>query len=365
MQLRRSALLVLMIIFFIYFEIHSCSEDTLLAPDVSESTADNLIYRPMDVFFQDENLGWVAGSAGTIMKTTDGGESWVGAVVDSGDFRDIQFIDMQDGWLAGKDGAFYRTFDGGASWKRVVSYGYPIDEDFSHVHFMGAALGFVQGVLGIYRTEDGGMEWNNYWLPFIPYKGAWGMSFVSESAGYLLGTKWMEPDPVLLYRTSDGGRTWQDVSGSRASVLSSIITIAFVNEQTGWAGGGVIMKTSDGGETWETQRESTTVRKFFFIDEQCGFAAGGTMILKTVDGGITWTDVSPNDERVVDLRGIYFFDENSGWVIGFGNEVTDGSRVYMNSVILQTEDSGASWTLREFSYELDQALLATDRTLFE
>jgi photosystem II stability/assembly factor-like uncharacterized protein len=359
MQLRRSVLLVLMIILFIYFEIHSCSEDAVLAPEMNGSTADNIIFRPMEVFFLDENHGWVAGSAGTNVRTSDGGKTWVSAVVDSGDYRDIQFIDSQIGWLAGKDGAFYRTNDGGGFWQRVVSAGCPPDEDFSHIHFMSNTIGFVQGVLGVYRTEDGGMEWNNYWLPFVPYKGAWGMSFVSDRTGYLLGTKWMESDPVLLYRTTDGGLTWRGVEGSCASILSTIVTVAFVDSSTGWAGGGVIKKTTDGGETWHTQRESAVVRKFFFLDELNGFAAGGTSVLKTIDGGATWTDVSPNDERVVDLRGIFFLDGNTGWLVGFGQEETEESHVYLNSVILKTNDGAASWAVQEYSYEVTPALMAS------
>jgi photosystem II stability/assembly factor-like uncharacterized protein len=357
MQLRRNVLFVLLLILFIYFEIHSCSEDSLLVPKVDDSSADNLIFRPMDIFFLDENHGWVAGSAGTIMRTTDGGEAWVGAVVDSGDFRDVHFIDAQEGWLAGKDGAFYRTMDGGACWQRIVSSGCPPDEDYSHVHFMGNALGFVQGVLGVYRTEDGGAEWNNYWLPFVPYKGAWGMSFISESTGYLLGTRWMESDPVLLYRTTDGGLSWQPVFGSRASILKAIITVSFVDSCTGWVGGGVIMKTTDGGETWNMQSESAAVRKFFFLDELQGFAAGGTKVLKTLDGGATWIDISPGDERVVDLRGVFFLDANAGWLVGFGNEKSDESHVYMNSVLLKTSDGGASWTVQEYSYEVTPELM--------
>jgi photosystem II stability/assembly factor-like uncharacterized protein len=351
MQFRRSVLLVLMIIFFIYFEIHSCSEDVPLAPRQEEPTADNLIYRAMDIHFSDRLTGWAIGYQGTLMKTTDGGENWEGVTVDSGDFRDIQFLDNNRGWLAGKDGAFYRTTDG-CNWEPILSSGFPADEDFSNVWFQGDSLGFIQGLLGVYRTEDGGKEWNNYWLPFVPYKGAWDMSFVNDREGYLLGTQWMEQDPILLYRTIDGGLNWRAVFGSRSSVLVGVLTIAFLDEGVGWAGGGVIMKTTDGGQTWETQLDPAVVREFFFLDEQCGFGVGGSSVVKTVDGGASWIDISPGDERVRDLRSAYFFDVNTGWVIGLGHEVTEGSSVFQNSVLLETTDGGASWTIREYSFDV-------------
>lgn len=354
MQFKRSAMFALMIIMFIYFEIHSCTKDAPLAPQPEGSSADNLIYRAMGIYFTDQQTGWAIGYNGTIMKTTDGGETWIGMTVDYGDFRDVQFLDDDRGWLAGKDGAFYRTSDGGGSWDRIVSSGYPADEDFSNVCFQGDTLGFVQGLLGVYRTEDGGEEWKNYWLPFVPYKGAWDMSFVNDREGYLLGTQWMEQDPVLLYFTTDGGLTWRGVFGARSSVLIGMLTITFVGEGTGWAGGGAIMKTSDGGQTWETQLNPAVVRKFFFLDEQRGFAVGGTSVVKTVDGGSSWIDISPDDERVRDLRNAYFFDENAGWAIGLGHEVTEGSSIFQNSVLLKTTDGGANWTIWEYSFDISR-----------
>ena len=220
--------------------------------------------------------------------------------------------------------------------------------------FHGDNIGFVQGMLGVYRTEDGGEVWKNYWLPIVPYKGAWDMSFVNDSEGYLLGTQWMEQDPVLLYRTTDGGLTWRGIFGSRSSILIGVLTISFVSEGTGWAGGGVIMKTSDGGQTWETQLDPAVVREFFFLDEQRGFAVGGTTIVKTVDGGSSWIDISPDDQRIKDLRSAFFFDENVGWVIGMGHDVTEESSIFQNNVLLKTTDGGASWTIREYSFDVSR-----------
>ena len=357
MQLRRSVLLVLMIIFFVYFEIHSCSEEHPVAPAVQAEESEDIIYRAMDVYFIDDTNGWMVGSEGTIASTTDGGDTWTGQLVDSGDFRDVQFIDENNGWLAGKDGALYKTDNGGSSWEKVVSGGYPVDEDFSQLWILGQSIGFVQGFLGVYRTEDGGLGWENYWLPFVPYKGAWSMSFIDENTGYLLGTKWMEADPILLYLTVDGGVIWQGIVESRSTVLKGILTIEFTDVSTGWAGGSVIMKTVDGGRSWETQLETAVVRKFCFFNELSGYAVGGGSILKTTDGGATWIDIVPDDDRVVDLRGCYFLSESKGWVVGLGTVKTVGDRVLMNSVILETEDGGASWTVTESAYDCTELLL--------
>ncbi len=357
MQLRKSVLLVFMIIFFVYFEIHSCSEEFPVAPPMTVEQSEDNIYRAMDVCFIDDTTGWIVGSDGTIASTTDGGETWTGQLVELCDFRDVQFIDENIGWLAGKDGALFNTGDGGLTWERVVSGGYPVDEDFSKLQILGQSLGFVQGFLGVYRTEDGGLEWENHWLPFVPYKGAWSMSFIDEHSGYLLGTRWMESDPILLYSTVDGGVTWLGITEARSTVLKGVLTIAFVDESIGWAGGSVVMKTVDGGRTWETQLESAVIREFCFFNELTGCAVGGGSILKTTDGGATWTDIAPDDDRIVDLRGCYFLSESKGWVVGLGTEKTVGTRLLLNSVILVTEDGGASWTITESSYDCTEKLL--------
>jgi photosystem II stability/assembly factor-like uncharacterized protein len=351
MQLRRSVLIVLMVILFVYFEIHSCSEDMPVAPDISAEVPDDIVYRAMDVYFIDDLNGWIVGSLGTIASTADGGETWTAQRLESCDLRDIQFLDEHVGWIAGNDGALYNTIDGGETWQKVVSGGYPVDEDFSQLQILGDGVGFVQGFLGVYRTEDGGSEWENNWLPFVPYKGAWSMSFMDESTGYLLGTRWMEPDPILLYSTVDGGKTWKGILEARSTVLQGVFTIAFADAIVGWAGGSVIMKTTDGGKSWDTQRESVLVREFCFFDTFRGFAIGGNSILKTTDGGATWTELGPDDERVVDLRGCYFESESRGWVVGIGTDTTVGSRILLNSVLLETHDGGASWTIIELPYD--------------
>ena len=357
MQLRRSVLLVLMIIFFVYFEIHSCSEEHPVAPAVSAEESEDIIYKAMSIYFIDDMTGWIVGSEGSIASTTDGGETWTGQLVESCDFRDVQFIDENIGWLAGKDGALFYTSDGGSTWERVVSGGYPVDDDFSQLQMLGQSIGFVQGFLGVYRTEDGGLEWENNWLPFVPYKGAWSMSLIDEHTGYLLGTRWMESDPILLYLTVDSGLTWLGIVEARSTVLKGIITIAFTDASTGWAGGSVTMKTVDGGRTWETQLESAVVREFCFFNELTGYAVGGNSILKTTDGGATWTNIAPDDDRIVDLRGCYFLSESKGWVVGLGTEKIIGERMLLNSVILETEDGGASWTVTESAYDCTELRL--------
>lgn len=351
LQLIRSTILALAIISLVYFEIHSCSKDEIAAPQPPDIVADNLVLAATDVYFRDADFGCVSGAAGTLMITADGGRTWSGEAIDGGNLNDVQFLDRERGWVAGKDGALYSTNDGGRIWVRSESAGLPPLEDYFKIAFANADLGYALGYGGVYHTSDGGANWRNDWLPGVVDRGALDMSFVDERTGFLLGSRYLDADPIVIYRTTDGAVTWSPVEGSRSSKLRTVLTITFLDERTGWAAGGAILKTTDGGATWETQLATATVREIFFVDADAGFAVGGKTMLRTKDGGATWTNVTPGDDRIVDLRGVHFLDAERGWVVGRGPDVTDGERTYKRSLLLATTNGGESWTIRQFLFD--------------
>jgi photosystem II stability/assembly factor-like uncharacterized protein len=350
MQIKRTILLVILIILLVYFMIHSCSEDLVTNPPDVEDVP-SIICDANDIFFLDEQFGWAVGSHGTIISTSNGGRTWQGALADDVSLNDVHFLDRNCGWVVGKGGMIFRTMDGGTTWARMLFPGPPQDDDLYGVRFIDDDAGFIQGYSGVFKTNDGGMFWENNWLPIVPYRGAWDMSVVSGRIIYLLGSRWLDPDPIIIYRSGDGGETWNGVAGSEASVLRSVLSIYFISETTGWAGGGVIKKTVDGGNTWEMQLENATVREFCFVDENTGYAVGGGSIMKTIDGGLLWDEVTPDDERIVDLRGVYFLDQMHGWVCGRGSEEETGGRLLKHSLLLGTDDGGVTWTIKDLPFD--------------
>src|SRR4028118_10986 len=52
------------------------------------------------VYFHDARHGWIAGSNGTLLNTTDGGATWrVTAKPAEDNLRDVFFTDENNGWL--------------------------------------------------------------------------------------------------------------------------------------------------------------------------------------------------------------------------------------------------------------------------
>jgi photosystem II stability/assembly factor-like uncharacterized protein len=121
--------------------------------------------------------------------------------------------------------------------------------------------------VSLYRTSDGGRSWQSLGRPTDHSCGGGPtfLSFVDETHG------WMEPvspnGPAgELLGTSDGGQTWTHLASgpqgqTRPLALPCLAPIRFVSRQVGWmarCGDGRIFSTADGGRRW--RRASIAVR---------------------------------------------------------------------------------------------------------
>jgi hypothetical protein len=68
------------------------------------------------IFFIDSNTGWTVGGAGTILKTTNNGVTWI--IQKSGvqsELYSVFFLDSNIGWIAGFNGVIFKTTNGGVT----------------------------------------------------------------------------------------------------------------------------------------------------------------------------------------------------------------------------------------------------------
>lgn len=107
------------------------------------------------VHLVDETTGWVVGTNGTILKTTDAGANWTAqASGTTATLYDVHFVDTLRGWVVGAGGMILATRDGGATWQPQES---GVSADLRGVWFTGADEGWVVGGGGvILRTTTGG-----------------------------------------------------------------------------------------------------------------------------------------------------------------------------------------------------------------
>jgi photosystem II stability/assembly factor-like uncharacterized protein len=305
-----------------------CLEDAII--DVSplswrKTNAPTAGSRTDDIWFVDPNIGWAVNSDGKILKTTDGGDSWIEQKSMPGVYlRCVGFADANIGWV----GTLTRN-------KRLMS------------------------------TKDGGTTWNAVLpVPDLAPVAVCGISVVSDKIVYCSGTNRPSDFPRMM-KTTDGGVTWTawDMS-PHASIL---IDCYFRDSLHGWVVGGksteptpttrdkvkpVVLETTDGGLTWTNRLAGQEALfppgewgwkiQFLNSNPQIGYVSlenfTDAAILKTTDGGITWKRLKVNDPQGnANLEGIGFIDEQQGWVGGWGS--TDFSKGFTSV----TTDGGNNW----------------------
>jgi photosystem II stability/assembly factor-like uncharacterized protein len=204
----------------------------------------------------------------------------------------------------------------------------------SKPQFVTPDIGWMSDVRSLYRTVDGGNSWQRVEIPdqtdvrsvyFSDVKNGWAGGWDGE-----------------IYRTADAGQTWNK---QQSGLDYQIQEIFFVDAVHGWATGYIcypdlrrmtaLIKTSDGGETWEILSNEDAdskraVHSVFFVNENKGWAIDNWQnnIMHSVDGGKTWTMQRRRDDH--GWNSLVFVNDREGWAVG-----DDG--------IVHTSDGGESW----------------------
>jgi len=283
---------------------------------------------------------------GTVLHTTDSGAHWSAFALPQSQADQTYFLNPREGWFVTPDSTpgadeLFHTTDSGANW--ILSARIATSASFDLLH--GELV------------------------------------FQSSSAGWFVPT--YTGNPLIaqtVYRTLDGGRTWQPTRLGPLSVTTeqnkpnsvipvhaAIANLRFFNDRDGVielqsvadCGGGpnyvpfscsaydfygpmAVYTTSDGGNTWSGARLIPGAQTLDFIDAnhwvESGFVAGGNTLARTNDGGKTWENVKPSLTTVPardpqrPLRLIQFVDPSDGlaWIT-------------CPAILIKTSDGGAHW----------------------
>jgi len=236
------------------------------------------------------------------------------------------------------DGGVFRTTNGGDTWtaefqhQPVLSIGaLAVDPVNPEVVWAGTGEGNVRNNVsfgdGIYKSTDGGAHWTNMGLagtlqiprividPHHP-------NTVLVAA---MGSPWQDSPDRGVYRTTDGGRTWEKVLYIAPGVGAADLAMDPVNPNVLYA------------STYKFRRTAWS------------YADGGPedAIYKSVDGGTTWTRLSGHGLPTTPVSRI-----------GLAVAPSQHDRVYAaigstEGVIWRSDDAGANWTLVSKDQEAD------------
>lgn len=292
--------------------------------------------------FLDNQVGFLIGSNGTILKTTDGGATWNSKTPASlANFNALSFRDDQVGFVVGKNGKVQRTIDGGETWTEVNHRAWDDKEIFS-VSAKGNLV-YLTGEDGLaFKSTDGG----NTWIA---------LNFKTDSRSNVTGVFIQSPDSVFFI--GGGGfirrTTNQDASyiWGEHELYAPLSHIFFYNHQKGWAvsnKNNAVLRTTDGGLTWQLPTNTTVnatwvqKRTGSFIgntlvhspfDKRVIYAAGGGTVIRSNDLGETWTQIAtiPN---ATSIHSFYVSHSDSNtWIAAVAR-----------SRVVKTTDAGQTWT---------------------
>lgn len=286
------------------------------------------------VYFLNESRGWVAGSNGAILSTTDGGETWNTLQRPSEDvIRDIYFSDAMTGWIVCERDIYklktkeeartylMKTVDAARTWQRVNLTGTDGEARLVRAIFTeGGLQGWAFGEAGaLYSTRDGGVSWSRRPAPtrYLLLGG----TFLDRDHGWLVGAG------ATILQTWDGGETWRPGLVDARDVRFT--AVSFVEPRIGWAVGsaGRIFMTLDGGRTWRAQNSpvQSDLTDVKFLNASEGWAAGTDgVLLHTTDSGIHWTLEQTGTTHP--LERLFIIGQTRAWAVGFGGTILSYTR---------------------------------------
>jgi photosystem II stability/assembly factor-like uncharacterized protein len=247
----------------------------------------------------------------------------------------VSAVDNNVCWIGGEGGVVLRTTNGGTNWTNVGG---------------GSVIGTTNGVVNVYaldantciasavspggatfayRTINGGSNWTQVFTQSPGFIDA--ICMTSASTGFMVG------DPVnsrwSLFKTNTGGATWDSTGlyltapGGEAGWNNSL----YINGSNIWFGTGnsKIYYSSDNGTKWTAQITPVVNTHSLSFSGNTGIAAGSTStgvgaISISTNNGTTWTsgpftgsgsancETQGNNFLYTTLTGAIYLSTNSG-----------------------------------------------------
>ncbi len=244
------------------------------------------------------NVAWVAGTVGVVLRTTNGGTNWTsvgGGAIGVADIYAIEALDANTAFVTTSPAAtfIYKTTNGGTTWTQVYTLaGGFIDGIQMRTATEGYAVGDpVTAKWVVLKTTDGGTTWARMATEpaQVGAEAGWNNAF------QLLGnTMWFGTNASRAYRSTDLGLTWTSATTPAVNGYG----LAFNNATQGVlvSATGVTNRSTDGGTTWAAGGAAGTGQGSGAsgIAGAEFWATVGTNVYYTTNGGTNWSAAAKN-----------------------------------------------------------------------
>jgi photosystem II stability/assembly factor-like uncharacterized protein len=291
----------------------------------------------ISVEFFDNNFGYAGTANGSILKTTDAGQSWTLQTSMPDDLIlafHIQSIDTALALRGYNFSTLFRTTNGGTTWEPLFPstplnrlYSFASDPLRKLVIVAGSGGKQAAGFNGrtIASTKDLGTTWkvhsNNFGDDFRD------LQFLNDSVGIVSGAG------GRTFKTTDGAVSWRELRGTTS--YSTNYALSFTDEQNGFVLNDSLYRTTDGGTSWTTMTRPPVGNQLQasmkFLTANKGFISNGYVLFGTTDGGNTWQTALDFSNTFNLKSGVSFF-RNKAIVVGY------------NGYAMQSSDSANTWS---------------------
>lgn len=225
-------------------------------------------------------------------------------------------------------GGVWKTQSGGVSWENV-SDGYfntvtiggiAVAPSDANVVYVGTGESPIRGVStshgdGVYKSQDGGKTWKHLGLDLTRQIAKVVVHPKDSNIVYVAaqGNQWAASSERGVYRSTDGGETWQQVLFVDENTGASFLTIDPNNPQVLYA------------SMWDHRRKPWTITS----------GGPGSGLYKTIDGGDNWVELT---------KGLPSLMGNTAAAVSPANP----NRVYAmieaeEGGVFRSDDMGESW----------------------
>ncbi len=302
------------------------------------------------IYCIDEKTGWIGSDLGMVLRTTNAGENWVKVREPKGWQKSSFFaLDQNTAWLSTENSKLLKTTDGGQNWENIET---GIGKSFRIIRFFDAETGFALinestpekesfKDTVVVKTQDGGQHWDTLNLTFhknvnfietYPEEHIWIGTF-----GYIL-------------KSDDRGQTWDTLAMQWNKKNLQVLDVAFRSADSLWIlarqSGDMmafydIFQTSDGGLSLEKQYTSVyslwsnsckqILNNLSYTSGTCWAVGYPGMVLSYKQDDTDWQEHFKSGKGM--LQDIYFIDEQTGYAVG---------NIY---TFLTTKDGGKNWEI--------------------
>jgi len=277
--------------------------------------------------------------------TRDGGKTWNPIIIPEGRVIDLSIVNKDYIWYVTNNNV-YHSYDGGLSWSLQKSFNLQLiylkmfnlyegiivsDADpntkiplilrtanggighngwlnecnqsigsatrWQRTQFLDFSTGFYFAAINdskLYKTKDKGKTWNN--INFFSY--AMLIKFYNENIGLILANNY--PDPYKLYRTFDGGATWDSSFTNFTAWPGDFEFLPGEHNKVWYVDTQSLFYSSNFGKTWNEHKllqGNLNGRDLVFVDNKHGWLLcdDGKVFYTNNNGGLI-SEVYLNDD---------------------------------------------------------------------